>query len=74
MAHITGGGLAANLARVLPAGIVADDRPRDLDAPTRSSTWSDASARSTARDLEARPQHAASAWWPWSPPPTPTVP
>ena len=31
-AHITGGGLAANLARVLPAGLTAIDRPGDLGA------------------------------------------
>ena len=32
MAHVTGGGLAANLARVMPGELARDPRPRHLDA------------------------------------------
>ena len=38
--HITGGGLAGNLARVVPDGLHARRRPRHLDTRHRSSTWS----------------------------------
>ena len=36
--HVTGGGLAANLARVLPAGLVADVDRGGVDACRRSSS------------------------------------
>ena len=44
LSHITGGGLAANLARVLPDDGVRAHRPRDLGAARRSSGWSARSA------------------------------
>ena len=43
MSHITGGGLAANLERVMPV-VDGHDRARHLDLCSRSSTWSAASA------------------------------
>ena len=37
-AHVTGGGLAGNLVRVLPDGLVADGRSGDLGAARRVRT------------------------------------
>ena len=39
MSHITGGGLAANLARVMPEELERHPRPRRRGPRSRSSTW-----------------------------------
>ena len=52
MSHITGGGLAANLARVMPGGLTRDHRPRPPGRRRRCSTSSRGPGRSQA-DLEA---------------------
>ena len=72
MAHITGGGLAANLARVLPAGARGDHRPRHLDARSRSSTWSAALGRRAPSRARAHAQHGRRHGRRASPPATPT--
>ena len=61
MAHVTGGGLAANLARVLP-----DELRATLDRATWQPAadlrrWSARSATSASADLEAT-LNWASAW------------
>ena len=50
--HITGGGLAANLARVLPDAPVGDGRPRRPGARSRSSTWCSARGRVEQAEME----------------------
>ena len=52
VSHVTGGGLAANLARVLPRGLEAVVDRVDLDAGRRSSAWSAGSAQVPVDDLE----------------------
>jgi phosphoribosylaminoimidazole (AIR) synthetase len=68
--HVTGGGLAANLERVLPAG-VAVTLDRSTWAPAPSSTWWPPSARSSAATSSARSTWAW-AWWRSRRPSTPT--
>ena len=53
MAHVTGGGLAANLARVLPDELSRDHRPRAPGRPRRSSTSYAGWAACPQDDLEA---------------------
>ena len=53
MAHITGGGLAANLARVMPGRALGHPRPRAPGLPRRSSTSYDGSGSVSQNDLEA---------------------
>ena len=50
--HVTGGGLAANLARVLPPGVLRPARPLHLDPAGRSSTVGATSAACPRADLE----------------------
>ena len=52
LSHVTGGGIAANLARVLPQGIVGRGRPVDLVAAHRCSACSPISAGSTSTTTE----------------------
>ena len=53
MSHVTGGGLAANLERVLPGELSAHHRPRRPGPRSRSSTWSPGRRASPRPDLEA---------------------
>ena len=53
MSHVTGGGLANNLARVVPDTLHGADRPRHLGARRRSSVWSRELGRVPQADLEA---------------------
>ena len=50
MSHVTGGGLASNLARVIPGLMPSADRPYDVAARTHLRTH-----RATRRDLPIRP-------------------
>ncbi len=72
-AHITGGGLAANLARVLPAGTGTRSWTGRPGSPSRCSACS----RSRAGCRRTRWSGCstwASAWRPWWPRPTPAGP
>ena len=73
MSHITGGGLAANLARVMPVELDATDRPHHLD-PAAGLRPGPPGRAGAATPTSSRPSTAASAWWPWSPRRTPTGP
>ena len=53
MSHVTGGGLAANLERVLPVELDGDHRPRAPGPRSRSSTWSAGWGGCAQADLEA---------------------
>ena len=57
MSHVTGGGLAGNLARVIPGRLRGADRPDDLAARRRSSAWSQRLGEVSRSDLEATLQH-----------------
>ena len=60
MSHVTGGGLAANLARVLPVELRRDHRPRDLDAAAGLRPGPPGRRRSPARprgDPQLRRRH-----------------
>ena len=68
IAHITGGGLPGNLARVLPEATPTRSSTRARGSRRASSARSSASARSATTRC-ARSSTSASAWW-WSSPRT----
>ena len=62
MSHVTGGGLAANLERVMPVELSATHRPRDLDAAA-DLRRGPAGRRRAAGRPGGDPQLRRRAWW-----------